>query len=200
MTTTLLRLSVGSFVPMPPVAMPPPEAAPGLPLRIVMPDIDVVPFANTSKTRSIPLPSMIALAAPAPVMVTASWMSRSPVAARSSPRPVMVSRYVPAGTTMVSVPPFAFDAWIAARSVQTTGAAVAQFVDVGDALGLSAELLTVKVVAAWTGARLAITQRATTRGDQRLNPRRLSCRGVTGEAPSVPVKLHQSLPTGRAAA
>ncbi len=46
----------------------------------------------------------------------------------------------------MSVPPFAFDAWMAARSVHTTGAAVAQLVGVGVALGLSAVLFTVKLL------------------------------------------------------
>jgi len=146
-TTTLVRLRVATFVPMPPVRMPPPAAEPGLPLRIVTPEIDVVPLANTSNTRSSPPPSMIELVAPAPVMVTASVMSRSPVAAASSPRPAIVSVNVPAGMTMVSVPLFAFDAWMAARRVQTTGATVAQLVAVAP-LGLSAVLLTVKVFAA----------------------------------------------------
>ena len=90
-TTTWFRLSVATLVPMPPLRMPPPGKAPGLPLRIVTPEIDVMPLANTSNTRSLAFPSMIVLAAPAPVMVTTSVTSRSPVAARSSPRPPMVS-------------------------------------------------------------------------------------------------------------
>jgi hypothetical protein len=90
-TTTLFRLSVTTFPPTPPVWMPPPGAAPGLPLRIVTPEMFVVPLANTSNTRSSPFPSMIVVVAPAPLMVTGSVMSRSPVAARSSPRPAMVS-------------------------------------------------------------------------------------------------------------
>ncbi len=90
-TTTLLRLSVATFEPVAPLSMPPPIPGPGLPFRIVTPEIDVVPLANTSNTRSIPFASMIALVAPAPVMVTASVMSRSPVAAASSPLPAIVS-------------------------------------------------------------------------------------------------------------
>ncbi|TMB11922.1 MAG: hypothetical protein E6J71_24755 [Deltaproteobacteria bacterium] len=90
-TMTLLRFREATLLPMPPVKMPPPVAAPGLPLRIVTPEMVVVPLANTSNTRSIPFPSMMALPAPAPVMVTASVMSRSPVAAASSFRPAMVS-------------------------------------------------------------------------------------------------------------
>ena len=46
-----------------------------------------------SNIRSIPFPSRIVLVAPAPVMVvTSSVMSRSPVAAASSPRPAIVRR------------------------------------------------------------------------------------------------------------
>ena len=90
-TTTLLRFRVATFVPTPPVRMPPPEPVPGLPLRIVTPEIVVAPLANTSNTRSVAFPSMLTLAAAAPVMVTASVTSRSPVAAWSSSRPAMLS-------------------------------------------------------------------------------------------------------------
>jgi len=48
--------------------------------------------AEMSKMRSIPFPSRIVLSAPAPVMVTSSVMSRSPVAATSSPWPAILSR------------------------------------------------------------------------------------------------------------
>jgi hypothetical protein len=109
-TTTLLRLSVAVFAPMPPFAMPPPAALPEFPLRIVSPEMDVVPFAKTSKIRSSPPASTIVVPAPAPVMLTASVMSRSPVEARSSPRPARVNVKVPAGTTIVSTPLLAFAA------------------------------------------------------------------------------------------
>jgi hypothetical protein len=42
-------------------------------------------------TLSMLLPSMIVLRAPSPLMVTPLRMSRSPVAAKSSPLPVIVS-------------------------------------------------------------------------------------------------------------
>ena len=197
LTTTLVRLSVATFEPMPPVAMPPPAAAPGFPLRIVMPDIDVVPFAKTSNTRSIPPPSMIDVVAPAPVMMTASVMSRSPVAARSSPRPAIVSVKVLAGMVIVSTPLLAFDAWMAARSVQTTGAVVAQFVATGP-LGLSCVLVTLKVfAAARSGAGMASRHRTTTSEDQRVRRRRVSIVGVTRVTPS---RRPRRLPTGQAAA
>jgi len=54
--------------------------------------------------------TLIDVAVPAPVMMTASLMSRSPVAARSSPRPVMVSVTVRASRTIASTPLLAFDA------------------------------------------------------------------------------------------
>ena len=91
-TTTLIRFKVATWlVAVAPELMPPPSPAPGLPLRIVTPEMVVVPLADTSNTRSSWFPSMITLPAPAPAMVTASRMSRSPVAAMSSPRPASAS-------------------------------------------------------------------------------------------------------------
>ncbi len=200
-TTTLLRLRVAVFVPVAPVWMPPPAALPGFPLRIVTPEIDVVPLANTSNTRSIPPPSMIELAAPAPVMVTGSVMSRSPVAAASSPWPAIVSVMVPAGMTMVSAPVFAFDAWIAARSVQATGAAVAQLVDVDVALGRSAVLLTVNVfAAAWAGVWLTRTERTTRSGTRGVHLRRVPVLRFMGDTRSTPAAMPRSLRIERWAA
>jgi hypothetical protein len=200
LTTTLVRLRVATSVPRPPFAMPPPATPSGLPLRMVMPDIDVVPLANTSNTRSIPLPSMIVLATPAPVMMTGSLMSRSPVAARSSPRPLMVSKYglALAGMTMVSTPLLAFEAWMAARSVQTTGAAVAQFVATAP-FTRSCVLLTLNTfAAAWTGARPASTHRTARSGAQRSHRRRVWLPGVTAGAPSSLGKPPRSLPSREA--
>jgi hypothetical protein len=94
----------------------------------------------------------------------------------------------------------AFDAWMAARSVQTgLGKAVAQFVALGP-LGLSRVLLTVKVVAAWTGAPVARRKRTATSRDQRVRRRRVSIVGLTGEAPSASVEVPQRLAIERMAA
>ena len=63
-------------------------------------------------------PSTIVLAAPAPMIVRLSVISKSPVAAASSPAPVSVSIYTPEGSVMTSTPGSAFASCTAARSVQ----------------------------------------------------------------------------------
>src|SRR2546425_290334 len=111
--------------------------------------LDIVPFdteLDVWNTRSIPFPSMIVLSGPAPVMLTSSVTSRSPVAAASSPCPAIVSTYVPAGTTIVSGPARAFASWIAARRVHEL-VAVAHLPSPGVASTASAVLLTVNVAA-----------------------------------------------------
>ena len=57
-----------------------------------------------SNTRSLALPSIMVLSGPAPVMVTESRMSRSPKEFVSSPLPVMVRVYFPAGRMILSGP------------------------------------------------------------------------------------------------
>jgi hypothetical protein len=100
---------------MPPASVPAPEK----PLRTVRPWIVTFPAVlKMSKTRSRRPASTIVDVAPAPVIVTGPVMSRSPVAAASSPAPATVSVNVPAGTVMVSAPESAFAALIASRSVQ----------------------------------------------------------------------------------
>ncbi len=113
---TLLSVSVR----LPTLKMPPPGAAPALPLVMVTPESTSVAKLCTWNTRSIPPPLMVVKAAPAPVIVTLlkTVMSRSPVAAASSPAPAMVSVKVPAGSAIVSSPGSAFASWMAARSVQ----------------------------------------------------------------------------------
>jgi hypothetical protein len=82
---------------------------------------------------------------------------------------------------------------MAARSVQTTGAAVAQVVAVGVAFTLSSVLLTVNVAAtAWIGAS---THKKATSGAQRIPRRRVSLLDVTAGAPSSLEKPPRSLPS-----
>src|SRR3989442_13000136 len=90
-TATLIRFSVTTlFARMAPVRTPPPGlntqvspdgqavpapqvcvmvieqvGTPGFPLRIVTPEMVVVPLPNTANTQSLPLPSMITLLPPA---------------------------------------------------------------------------------------------------------------------------------------
>lgn len=75
-----------------------------------------VTFRSTSKTRSRPAPSMMELLFPTPVIAMLLLMSRSPFAAASSPVPLMVSRYVPAGSVMTSLPASSLASMIAARN------------------------------------------------------------------------------------
>jgi hypothetical protein len=100
---------------MPPASTPNPEN----PLRAVTPWIVTLPaVSKMSNTRSIRPASMIVDVAPAPLMVTGRVISRSPVAARSSPAPATVSVYVPAGSVMISAAVVALAALMASRSVQ----------------------------------------------------------------------------------
>ena len=72
------------------------------------------------KTRSPrPVASITVDPAPAPWIVVSSVISRSPVASASSPDPVIVSLYVPAGTLIVSAPASPLAAPIASRSEQS---------------------------------------------------------------------------------
>jgi hypothetical protein len=83
-----------SIVNVPALRIPAPSLT-CAPLRTVTPaSRAVMPLAAGSKsnTRSVKLPSMIALAAPAPSMSTSVVTSRSPVAAASSAAPMSVSR------------------------------------------------------------------------------------------------------------
>ncbi|PNY36567.1 hypothetical protein C2E31_11975 [Rhodopirellula baltica] len=69
-----------------------------------------------SKTRSFnPLASMVVVAVPMIVNALSSVMSKSPVAAASSPEPVIESVSVPAGSEIVSSSPLEFDSMIASR-------------------------------------------------------------------------------------
>src|SRR5438128_1434565 len=97
---------------------------------------------------------MTVLAAPAPVIVKSSLMSRSPVAALFSTWPAIVSVYVPAGRIMVSWLGRAFASWIAARNVHSP-AAVAHKPSPGLASRASAVLLTVKEA---SGGRTVVTR------------------------------------------
>ena len=88
--------------PAPSTRIPPPGSG-ILPPRMVRPDISTkTPWRW--KTRSIPPPLMMVVAAPAPVSLTSSKMSRSPVSAMSSSAPRIASVKVPAGRTMSSAP------------------------------------------------------------------------------------------------
>ena len=113
-TRALLRVSTAVFQ-MPPAKVPRPEN----PFRTVSPWIVTFPaVSKMSKIRSLFWPSMMVDVAPAPLIVTAPVMSRSPVAAASSLGPVRVRLYVPAGTVMTSEPASALAALMASRSVQ----------------------------------------------------------------------------------
>jgi hypothetical protein len=99
-----------------------------------------------SNTRSIRPASMIVDVVPAPLMVTGPVMSRSPVAAASSPAPATVSVNVPAGSVMTSAPASALAALIASRSVQPPALVVHA------PSAPSAVVLTTKVAASDRGA------------------------------------------------
>jgi hypothetical protein len=119
-TRAWLSVSVASFK-MPPAKVPAPEK----PLRTVNPWIVTFPaVSRMSKIRSFCPPSMIVAVAPAPVIVTGPVMSRSPVAAASSPAPITVRLKVPAGTVIASAPELAFAARTASRSVHPPVAVV----------------------------------------------------------------------------
>ena len=82
--------------------IPPPEPAARPPWMVNF-EIETFP-PSTSKTRSRLFPSTI-VPAPLPLMVRFRVMSRSPVAAASSPAPAIVSLNVPLGKTIVFLPP-----------------------------------------------------------------------------------------------
>src|SRR5215813_5402221 len=68
--------------------------------------------------------AMVVTVAPAPTIVRLSVMSRSPVAAVSSPPGLMLNLYGPAGRLIVSAPGLALAVMIAPRKLQSLGASV----------------------------------------------------------------------------
>ncbi len=127
--------------------MAPPEPPPALLPVIVTPEMLRDSPTSTWKTRSMPAPSIVVAARPAPMMVTAPpppAMSRSPVMAASSLAPAMVRVKVPAIRVMVSSPARALASMIAARSVQAIKPPAEQMPSPGLMSTASVPVVTVK--------------------------------------------------------
>ena len=153
------------------------------PLVIVVAVISTLAPDRIWNTVSRAPPSTMVSAAPAPVRVTSSVMSRSPVAAASSRIPAMVSVYVPAGRVIASAPARALASWMAARSVQKPEAA-AQMPSPGETSTASAVLSTMKVLA-FTGAGNGPA------GSKTSNP------AASSSAPSLPALCSTVFPNRR---
>ena len=115
-----------------------------------------------SNTLSMPPPSMIVEAAPAPLMVRLPLISKSPVAAASSPIPTMVKIWVPAGRVIVEGPARALASMMAARRVHFAEAS-AQAPSPGFISTVSAGLLTMKFAACAVGAKAPARIKTATR-------------------------------------
>src|SRR4051812_9015101 len=152
-------------------------------------------------TRLSPWPSMIVVAEAAPVMFTV-WPETSP--GWSSP---LSSLYLPAGSTMFTVPPMLLARQVASRRLSGDGTVVDALPQAPPLAAMSAVVETVSVVAAVAGAAAtaAATRAATAMSRTRVRSgRKIGHRArpawtssVSGHAMTLPVGLGKRLEFSR---